>query len=260
MQRLTIIAPTLFILLVLAACSAPAGNGVDCAGEGETTPIDSARLYIEYNATDDDLGVHGGVDSSGWSELCVYAPDGTQILGVMPEGSLGDLTVGGFFFESREPELAEFGFDQLATEFPEGQYQVRALSFDGLLLTGAATFTHDTPAEPVITSPPLADDEESAGEATVPVAGLLVSWEDVTASVDGAPLTITSYEVIITQVEYDDPHGFSTPIFDVHLLADRNSLSVPAEFLEPDTLYELELLALEESGNQTISVGFFRTE
>ncbi len=32
------------------------------------------------------------------------------------------------------------------------------------------------------------------------------------------------------------------------------------EFLEPDTVYELEVLALEESGNQTITVGFFMTD
>ena len=36
--------------------------------------------------------------------------------------------------------------------------------------------------------------------------------------------------------------------------------AVPVEFLEPDTVYELEVLALEESGNQTITVGFFKTE
>jgi hypothetical protein len=35
---------------------------------------------------------------------------------------------------------------------------------------------------------------------------------------------------------------------------------VPAEFLEPNTVYELEVLALEGSGNQTISVGFFKTQ
>lgn len=33
----------------------------------------------------------------------------------------------------------------------------------------------------------------------------------------------------------------------------------PAEFLEPNTVYELEVLALEASGNQTVIVGFFLT-
>ena len=42
--------------------------------------------------------------------------------------------------------------------------------------------------------------------------------------------------------------------------ADRNALAVPEEFLEAGTEYELEVLALEVSGNQTISVSFFETE
>lgn len=73
------------------------------------------------------------------------------------------------------------------------------------------------------------------------------------------PVDITGYEVIVTKEVEDDPNGFSRPTYDVHLPASVNSLSVPAEFLEADTVYELEVLALEESGNQTISVGFFKT-
>ena len=34
---------------------------------------------------------------------------------------------------------------------------------------------------------------------------------------------------------------------------------VPQGVLEPGTEYEWEVLAIEESGNQTISVGSFRT-
>ncbi len=34
---------------------------------------------------------------------------------------------------------------------------------------------------------------------------------------------------------------------------------MPAGFFEPDTVYELEVLVLEESGDQTIGLGFFRT-
>ena len=49
------------------------------------------------------------------------------------------------------------------------------------------------------------------------------------------------------------------PIYDVHVLSTLNSLRVPVEFLEADTVYELEVLALEVSGNQTITVAFFKT-
>ena len=89
---------------------------------------------------------------------------------------------------------------------------------------------------------------------------LTVRWNDVTETVDGEPVTITGYEVIITKEQHVDPHGFSQPIYDVHVPPDRNSLSVPNEFLEPGTEYELEGRALEKSGNQTISVSFFTTK
>ena len=64
---------------------------------------------------------------------------------------------------------------------------------------------------------------------------------------------------IVTQEEHDDPHGLSRPVYDVHVPPDMTELPVPDEFFRPDTLYELEVLALEESGNQTITVGFFTT-
>jgi hypothetical protein len=94
----------------------------------------------------------------------------------------------------------------------------------------------------------------------VPTTDLVIEWEDVTETIDGNPATITGYEVIITKVEHTDPHGFSQPIFDVHVPPDRNALTVSAEFLEPGTEYELEVLALETSGNQTITVSSFTTE
>ncbi len=72
-------------------------------------------------------------------------------------------------------------------------------------------------------------------------------------------MSITGYEVIVTKEEHDDPHGFSRPIYDVHVPPDVGALPVPKRFLEPHTVYELEVLALEEGGNQTISVGFFVT-
>jgi hypothetical protein len=127
-------------------------------------------------------------------------------------------------------------------------------------LTGTATFSHNVPVEPVITSPALAEDEETAAETLISTADLVITWEGATQTVDSSPLTISGYELILTKVDHDDPHGFSQPVYDVHLPPDHNSLSVPAGFLEPDTVYALELLALEESGNQTISVGFFKTE
>jgi hypothetical protein len=230
------------------------GSAASCGplGNGKKVRIATSKLLVEYNATDGDLGVHGAFDDDGWSKLCVFDPSGRLILKVRPKSQLKALTMAGIFFESREPPLDEFTFQDLKNRFPEGRYKVRGRTFDGKRLVGRAKFTHDIPRQPTVTAP--ADDHE------VDPNDLTVTWEDVTQTVDGDPVDITGYEVIVTKEQKkEDPHGFSKPIYDVHLPPDRNSLSVPPEFLEPDTEYELEVLALEKSGNQTISVSFFTT-
>jgi hypothetical protein len=226
---------------------------------GRSREIATAKLIIEFNATDDDIGVHGAFDDDGWKRLCVFDPSGRPVLHVGPRGQLLDLTAAGIFFESREPPASEFSFADLRAAFPEGEYSVRGESFDGTILTGSATFTHDVPAAPVITAPALAEDPKGTRRNPVPLDGLVVDWDQVTETVDGRPVSITGYEVIVTNGQHDDPHGFSRPIYDVHVPATVDRLPVPREFLQPNTVYELEVLALEVSGNQTISVGFFKT-
>jgi hypothetical protein len=229
-------------------------------GTGETIEMADRKLFIEFNATDEDIGVQAEFDDEGWTELCLFDPNGRQVFSVRPKGALGELGMADFFFESREPELDEFSFDDLKEVFPEGQYMIAGTTFEDETLTGFATFTHDLPEMPEITSPAdLVDDPDEEPPPVVPMENLVVSWEPVTLTVDGDPVTITAYEVIVTKEEHEDPNGFSRPVYDVHLPPDRTSLPVPEEFLEPGTLYELEVLALEVSGNQTIGLGFFET-
>jgi hypothetical protein len=234
-----------------AASAAKSRETCGSLGRGPIVRIATAKLIVEYNATDQDIGVHGAFDDKGWRKLCVYDPAGRLVLKVSPESQLKDLTMAGIFFESREPPAREFGFGDLKARFPEGRYTVRGVTFDGKRLVGSALFTHDVPRKPVVTAP--------RGGATIDPRGLTVTWEDVTRTVDGRPVRITGYQVIITKEQRDDPHGFSRPTYDVHVPANRNSLSVPTEFLEPGSEYELEVLALERSGNQTIAVSFFKT-
>ena len=110
--------------------------------------IATAKLIIEFNSTDGDLGVHGAFDDQGWSELCVFDPSGRPIAVFDPRNQLNDLTMAGVFFESREPPIADFSMEELAAAFPEGEYTVRGKSFDGRVLIGTALFTHDVPAPP----------------------------------------------------------------------------------------------------------------
>jgi hypothetical protein len=255
-------------LVVLAAQLGPATAGVKeerslpgvCTQRPKrAAEIATAKLIIEYNSTDQDLGVHGAFDDDGWSSLCVFDPRGRPIAVFDPRGQLNDLTMAGVFFESREPPVSEFSMDALASTFPEGTYTVRGKSFDGRTLVGSAEFTHDVPAPPTITAPELAEDPEKPGP---PVArdDLVIDWQPVRRTVLSDPVNITGYEVIVTKEDHEDSHGFSRPIYDVHVRSTVDALRVPAKFLEPDSVYEVEVLSLEESGNQTITVGFFKTD
>jgi hypothetical protein len=93
---------------------------LDCAPAGDEVIIAAAYMYVEYNYTAGDIGVHGFFDDEGWSELCVYDPNGALVLAVKPQAQLKDQTISGIFFESREPPIDEFTYEDLTARFPEG--------------------------------------------------------------------------------------------------------------------------------------------
>ena len=266
-MRATRTAPGALLLtgaLLLGGCTGtedeptpPARADTSCPEEGESFDGDTL-LYIEYNETDGDTGVHGSFGFDGLREVCLRSPDGEQVLLVDPVGPLGDLGINDFFFESREPPLDEYSLEDLQADFPEGEYTVSGTDVEGTPRLGTARFTHDIPQGPVVTEPRL-EDEENAAQSVVPPSELVVRWEPVTETVDGRPVTVTGYEVIVNQVEWDDPDSLSRPVYDVHVSPDRTTFPVADGFLLPGTLYELEVIVLEESGNQTITVGFFTT-
>lgn len=224
----------------------------DCSRRGPAVRLPATKLFIEHNATDEDTGVHGLFDGVDWTKLCVYDPRGRLILEVEPNRQLRTQSISGIFFESAEPPNEEVSIEEIFVRFPEGQYSVRGRAKDGRRLTGTATFTHDIPAAPVIVFPQDGDE--------VSPDGFTVMWNHVTTTLDGKPLNRTGYQVIVTKDVPDDPNGFSRPTFDVHVPPSETSLTIPSEFLEPDTRYELEILVLEVSGNQTITNFFFETE
>ncbi len=260
-HRLAMLA-SVSLLLALASWGLTTAQptSVDCAlPSGEPTTIAAAKLYIEFMSTGVDLGVHGYFDDHGWSDLCVFDPTGKLILGVKPQSQLNDLGMAGIFFESREPVIDEFSFEDLFARFPAGEYTIVGTNVDGTGMVGSATFTHNVAAPPVITSP-LLTEEDLIADVVHPVGDMVVSWEPVTEAVDGRPVTIVGYEVIVTNMDGKHAASFAQPIYDVHLPPDRTSLPVPATFFQPGTRYEIEVVAIEESGNQTINNGYFTTE
>ena len=58
---------------------------------------------------------------------------------------------------------------------------------------------------------------------------------------------------------YDGNAGESPQEFNVTVPGRKTSVTVPRQFLQPNTEYKIEVLAIEKSGNQTITEGEFST-
>ncbi len=249
-------------ILTLIPLLAAAGTAqAACEMPANTNPIATAKLIIENNAGDGDMGVHGYLDDHGWREICLFDPSGNLIVHIKPEAQFHDLGLSGVFWESVEPESAEWGYEDLIKAFPEGEYPVKAIALDGTGLVGAAHVTHVVPSMPEILQPATVPEPDEGNLPVVPVADLTVAWNPVTTSLGGQPINIIGYQLTVEKHNYDAPHSFSRPALDVHVGPHLTSVTMPAALLDPASVYEIEVLAIEESGNQTIGgASFFATE
>jgi hypothetical protein len=242
----------------VAQGAAPADAPTPSATESavEVTPLKDAKLIIEHNATDEDTGFQGFVDSEGWERLIFTGPEGA-VLTISGYGALGNLGLTELFFETVEPANADVSIAEMLTVLPEGNYTIEGSAIEAGerkgSTSGVAWLTHNIPAGPGLLSP-----EE---DAVVPADDdLVVSWSPVTETIDGAEVNLIAYQLIVEQDEEPHPHMIGKRSLSMYLPTSVSSITVPREFLEPGTDYSWEVLAIEESGNQTLSSSSFSTQ
>ena len=248
------------IVLLAAACAVPpppiAGLPVAAQASAESTPLKAAKLNIEHNATDADTGFQGFVDSEGWQSLTFTGPGG-EALTLTGQGALSNLGLTELFFETVEPANADVPLAEMLALLPEGEYTIAGAAIESGeskgQTTGTAWLTHQIPAGPTLLSP----EAEAVVSAT---DDLLVSWSPVTKTISGADVTIIAYQLIIERDGEPHPHMIGKFGLSIYLPAAVTSIPIPSEFLEAGTSYNWEVLAIEESGNQTLSSSTFRTE
>ncbi len=218
-------------------------------------PLKEAKLNIEHNATDNDTGFQGAIDSEGWKRLDIKGADGV-VLTIQGRGELGELGLTELFFETVEPANVDVPIEDILAKLPEGNYEIAGPSMvngeSSGRTAGTAWLTHNIPAGPELLSP--------APSATIPTTGLVARWGAVTQTITGAPVTIIAYQLIIAKDVPVHPHMIGKMGLQMYLPATVTSIEVPDGFLEPGTAYKWEVLAIEESGNQTLSSGEFRTQ
>ena len=228
--------PMLLLANVLAV-----GTFAQVAQSSDQIPFDDAKIIIEFNATDNDIGIQIFLDGEGWEDVKVVNPDGQRIFEVKGKGSVGEAGVTELFFESAEPSLDDVPLEKFLALFPAGEYKFLGQTVEGHKLVGAATLTHVIPDGPVLVSP---------GQGAVEDPNkTLIMWGPVTSP---PGIEIVEYQVI---VEREDP----LRVFSVHLPATATRVTVPPEFLEPGIKYQFEVLTIEASGNQTLTESFFET-
>jgi hypothetical protein len=238
------------LVMLIAACSqTPAASD---AVAGDVIPLKDAKLNIEHNATDNDTGFQGFVDSEGWKSLTFTGPAGA-VLTINGQGSLGDLGLTELFFETVEPENKDVSIQDMLAKLPEGYYTIAGPAIDNGQTSGSAWLTHNIPAGPVLLSP-------AEGVVVSASEDLVVSWSPVTTNIDGGDVTIICYQLIIEKDAPPHLHMIGKIGLSMYLPASVTTITIPSEFFEPGTTYKWEVLAIEESGNQTLSSSTFETK
>ena len=225
------------------ACAVVANAGA--ARPTRTLSFEDARLKIEYNATDGDAGLQIFADTEEpWREIRVTNPAGEPLAHFEADAVIEDFGLTELFSESSEPPFTEFPFEEFKHLFPEGTYTFTGVTIDGARLQGSFALTHDVPDGPHITAP-------SEGE-TLSEDELVVTWNPVTTP---RGVDVVAYEVIVVD-DAGAPSGGERTL-DVTLPATASRFPVPGEFLVRGT-YKVEVLAIDDNGNQTLNQVAFR--
>ncbi len=197
---------------------------------GASMPFADAQVFIEFNSTANDAGIQVFLDGDPWKRLAITGRRGEELLEIEAEGGMAELGLTELRFEGAEPDPSE-----VLDAFPAGTYKFRGRAVEGFRLSASATLSHDLPAAPVF-SP-------SEGEVVDP-DNVEITWEEIAG--------VELYQVIVESDENDF-------VMEVSVSPETTSLHVPPTFLESNTEYKVEILAIAPNGNRTITEGTFVT-
>lgn len=231
-----------FLVMVIIQGSAVPKLWADASNSFAKIPFADAEIKIEFNSTDEDVGVQVSLDGEPWRRVTIVSPNGRTILEITGSDNLRKQGLTELFFESSEPSLDEVPLSEFLARFPEGEYKFFGITTEGDRLEGRDTLTHAIPDGPSIVSP-------SKNGVVLDPTKTFIRWDPVTAP---AGIQIVGYEVTVSGAKISRE-------FSVLLPPTSTSVKVPREILEPGRRYDFEVLSIEVSGNQTITSGFFRT-
>ena len=226
----------------ISSCLAAAlflAMGTAAAAQNNPNSFAIARLYIEFNQSGrNDLGFHVVPDGEDWKAFKILNPSERTIFDATGRAAYSDLGLTEIFFEGAEPSLDDVPLATLLALFPEVTYRYIGEQVDGSS-SNRVTLSHAIPDGPRVT-------------ATVNGDEVVIRWSPVAAPPLGLPnrkIKIVGYQMIVGS-------------FQVTLPAASSSVEVPEEFIAGLAAgsQPFEVLAIDVSGNQTITKGEFELE
>jgi hypothetical protein len=229
-------------------------------------PFKITNIHFETNSSACDMGIQISFDTDGITQGEVENPFEQPVftLGAVP-GLENTHDITEMFQERVEPPITDLvsalgceptededaiSLAELLGNWPAGWYE-----FDGESgaeeFEGRARLTHKVPAGPEILAP-------EDGAIVAHDANFLIRWKKVTGPIlpDLGPVEVVGYHVVVADVT--DPvlaPGKTKTLLDADLSKGETTFLVPKQYLEPNRIYEFEVLATEKGGNQTITEG-----
>ncbi len=254
-------------LLICQAVAVAAGLALAAAAPADAAePFKITNIHFESNASACDMGIQISFDTGGVSEGWVKDPNG-QV--VFQFGAVGgpevthNITEG--FQERVEPQIVdleralgcerdleepEIFLTELLSAWPEGKYIFGGQNAD-TNFRGFANLSHKVAAGPEILAP-------EDGDVVPTDEHLLIRWKKVTEPIipELGPVEVVGYHVLLADITNPEPPpGKTKTQFDADVPRSATSFLVAKQFLRPNRIYELEILATEKGGNQTITEG-----
>jgi hypothetical protein len=252
---------------VAALLVAPAAIIADNHDEDDEIPFDEAHVFFELNNTDGDLGIHALIDGEPWKHLQIEDQNERRILNVNVRGRLRRQGLTEIFFESAEPPFDELTPAEFFNRFPKGTYEIEGITLDGEEMESETEITHLMPAPPNPTVNgtevvEICDEDDPDYEEPDPVSGdVVIAWDPVTSTHPGlgesGVIGIYNYQVVV-EVEVGDDEFPS--VLSVILPPEKTSMTIPAEFIAQGDTFKYEVLAREQSFNQTATESCFLYE
>lgn len=228
------------------------------------TPFKITNIHFETNASACDMGIQMSFDTDGITEGEIENPAGIPVFSMRSVPSMehvNDITE--VFQERVEPPISDLqaalgcepasetiALSDLLAAWPAGIYEFDGES-RGEEFEGRARLTHKVPAGPEILAP-------LDGTIVPHDQHLRVKWNKVTTPIlpNLGPVTVVGYHVLFVDVSKRKLAPGKTKLaFDADVSAAETTFFVPKQFLEPGKIYEIEVLATEKGGNQTITEG-----